>query len=194
MQPLAWKRQIKFRTHLIQGRRAPKIVQYTDGQEQVIEQRTSFLLPLLTPPKTLRACVGPSSAMPKTNCKGGDVVGECYNDWRCYDYLVSCSVCSCGLDEPVIWQRTVLTYFRCVRRLYVDYAMFPSRSIMVHVHVDLKHLTCTPPRKRDRYQREHLRARDGRFLTRAMFLQRFAATYELHCNNRYNITSPSTAG
>ena len=103
---------MKFCTHLIQRRRGLKIVQYTDGQEQVIEQRTSFLLSLLTPPKTLRACVGPSSLMPKTNCEGGDVVGECYNDGRCYDYPVSCSVCSCVLDEPVIWQRTVLTYFR----------------------------------------------------------------------------------
>ena len=55
------------------------------------------------------------------------MVGECYNDGRCYDYLVSCSVCSCVLDDPVIWQRTGLTYFRCVQRLYVDYAMFPSR-------------------------------------------------------------------
>ena len=54
-------------------------------------------------------------------------MGERYNDGRCYDYLVSCSVCSCVLDEPVIWQRTVLTYFRCVQRLYVDYAMFSSR-------------------------------------------------------------------
>ena len=83
------KRQKKIRIHLMQRRRGPKIVQYTDGQEQVIEQRTSFLLPLLTPPETLRAFVGPSSLMPKTNCKGGDVVGECYNDGRCYDYLVS---------------------------------------------------------------------------------------------------------
>ena len=31
-------------THLIQRRRGPKIVQYTDGQDQVIEQRTWFLL------------------------------------------------------------------------------------------------------------------------------------------------------
>ena len=60
---------MKFFTHLIQRRRGPEIAQYTDGQDQVIEQRTWFLLPLLTPPKTLRACVGPSSLMPKTNCK-----------------------------------------------------------------------------------------------------------------------------
>ena len=59
------------------------------------------------------------------------MVGECYNDGRCYDYLVSCSVCFCILDEPVIWQRTVLTCFRCVQRLCVDYAMFPSRRDFV---------------------------------------------------------------
>ena len=109
-QPLAWKRQRKFVTHLTQRRRGPKIVQYTDGQEQVIEQRTWFLLPLLTPPKTLRACVGPSSLMPETNCKGDGVVGKCHNDMRCCDYLVSRSVCSCVLDEPVIWQRAVLMH------------------------------------------------------------------------------------
>ena len=55
------------------------------------------------------------------------MVGECYNDGRCYDYLVSCSVCCCVLGEPVIWQRAGLAYFRCVQRLYVDYAMFLSR-------------------------------------------------------------------
>ena len=55
------------------------------------------------------------------------MVGECYIDGRCYDYLVSCYVCSCVLVEPVIWQRASLTYFRCVQRLYVDYAMFLSR-------------------------------------------------------------------
>ena len=47
------------------------------------------------------------------------MVGECYNNGRCYDYLASCYVCSCVLDGPVIWQRAVLTYFRCVERLYV---------------------------------------------------------------------------
>ena len=47
------------------------------------------------------------------------MVGECYSDGRCYDYLVSCSVCACVLDEPVIWQRAVLTYSRCVQRLYI---------------------------------------------------------------------------
>ena len=56
------------------------------------------------------------------------MVGECYNDGRCYDYLVSCYVCSCVLDEPAICQRAVLTNFRCVQRLYVDYAMFLSRK------------------------------------------------------------------
>ena len=93
---------MNFFTHLIQRRPGPKIVQYTDGQDQVIEQRTWFLLPLLTPPKTLRACVGPSSLMPETNCKGGDVVGECINESRCCDYPISRSVCSCVVDEPVI--------------------------------------------------------------------------------------------
>ena len=58
----------------MQRRRDPKIVQYTDGQDQVIEQRTCFLLPLLTLPKTLRACVEPNSLMPKTNCKQGDIL------------------------------------------------------------------------------------------------------------------------
>ena len=33
---------MKFFAHLIQRRRGPKIVQYTDGQEQVIEQRPWF--------------------------------------------------------------------------------------------------------------------------------------------------------
>ena len=99
-QPLAWKRQKKFRTHLIQRRRGPKIVQCTNGQEQVIEQRTSLLPPLLTPPKTLRACVGPRSLMPKTNCRGGNVAGECYNDEQVYivDYYYT-SDCSCAIDE-----------------------------------------------------------------------------------------------
>ena len=49
--------------------------------------------------------------MPKTNFKGGDVVGECYNDLRCFDYPASRSVCSCVLDEPAIWQRAVVTHF-----------------------------------------------------------------------------------
>ena len=102
----------------MQRRRGPKIVQHTDVQDQVIEQRTWFLLPLLTPPETLRACVEPSSLMPKTNFKGGDVVGECYNDLRCCDYPVSRSVCSCVLDKPVIWQRAVVTHFLvCVKTL-----------------------------------------------------------------------------
>ena len=56
------------------------------------------------------------------------MVGECYNDGRCYDYLVSCSVCSCVLGDPGLWQRTVLTCFRCVQRLHIDHAMFPSRG------------------------------------------------------------------
>ena len=34
-QPLAWKTTKKFLTHLTQRRRGPKIVQYTDGQEQI---------------------------------------------------------------------------------------------------------------------------------------------------------------
>ena len=46
-QPLSWKWQMKFFTHLVQKRRGPEITQYTDGQDQVIEQRTWFLLPLL---------------------------------------------------------------------------------------------------------------------------------------------------
>ena len=47
-QPFSRKRQIRRRTHLIQKRRGPKVVLYTDGLEQVIEQRASLLLPLLT--------------------------------------------------------------------------------------------------------------------------------------------------
>ena len=31
------------------------------------------------------------------------MVGECNNDLRCFDYPVSRSVCSCVLDEPVIY-------------------------------------------------------------------------------------------
>ena len=90
------------------------IVQVTHGQGQVIEQRTFFVVPLLTPPKTLWACVGPSSLMPNTNCKGGDVVDESYNDGCCCDYPVSRSVCSYVLDEPVIWKRAFMTHLRCV--------------------------------------------------------------------------------
>ena len=51
-----------------------------------------ILLPLITPPRTLRPCVGPNSLIPKTNRKGGDVVGEFYNDLRFCDYRLSCSV------------------------------------------------------------------------------------------------------
>ena len=109
-QSLARKRQIVFLTHLTQRRRDPKIDQYFDCQGHVIEQRPWFLLPLLTLPKTLRACVGPSSLLPKNNCERGDVVGQCYKDLHCCDYRVSRSLCSCVLDEPVIWQRAVLTH------------------------------------------------------------------------------------
>ena len=35
-------------------------------------------------------------------------------------------------------------------------------------------------------------ARDERYLTRAMFLRRLPATYELHCNNRYSMISRLT--
>ena len=96
---------------MIQRRRGQKIVQYTDGREQVIEQRTSFLLPILTLPKTLRACDGPSSLMSKPNCKEGDVVDGCYNiDLRCCDYPVSRSVRSCIVDDPVIALSMILLF------------------------------------------------------------------------------------
>ena len=55
------------------------------------------------------------------------MVGECHNDLRCCDYPVSRSVCSGGLDEPVIRQRAVLTYYRFMYRLYVDYVMILTR-------------------------------------------------------------------
>ena len=70
---------MKFLTHLIQRRRGPTIVQYTDIQEHVTEQRTWFLLLLLTLSKILGACVGPSLLTPKTNGKEGDAVGKCYS-------------------------------------------------------------------------------------------------------------------
>ena len=66
-QPLAWRTTKKFLTHLTQRRRGPRTVQYTDGQEEVIEQRTWLLLPLLAPPKTQWACVGPGLLIIKTN-------------------------------------------------------------------------------------------------------------------------------
>ena len=52
------------------------------------------------------------------------MVGECYNDMSCGDYPVSCSVCSCVLDEPVVWQRAVWRHVSCVSRLHVDCMMF----------------------------------------------------------------------
>ena len=47
---------------------------------------------------------------------------------------------------------------------------------IVHVHVDLNFSV----------------ARDERYITRAMFLRRLAATYELHWNNSYVMTSRVT--
>ena len=45
-------------------------------------------------------------------------MSECYDDLRCFDYPVSRSVCSCVLDQPVIWQRAVVTHFEvCVNTL-----------------------------------------------------------------------------
>ena len=54
----------------MQRRRGPKIVQYTDGQDQVIEQRTWFSLPLKYIPwytacRRLRVVRGPNKVRTK---------------------------------------------------------------------------------------------------------------------------------
>ena len=119
--------KIYFLAHLIQRRWDPNIVLCTDGQEQVIEDRSWLLLPLPIPPKTIRACVGPRSLMPKTNCKGGDVLGECYIDLRWCDYPVPPSVCSCVLDEPVFFATSSFDAVKvCVQTMCCFWLVGPS--------------------------------------------------------------------
>ena len=55
------------------------------------------------------------------------MVGECYTDLRCCEWPVFRSVCSCVLDEPVIWQRAILTHLRFVYIQFVAYVMFLTR-------------------------------------------------------------------
>ena len=102
----------QFFIRLICRRRGPEIAQYTNGQDQVIEQRTWFLLPLLTPLETLRACVGSSSLMPKTNSTEVVWWAKYCNDMRSFDYPVSRCVRSCVLDKPVIFATSSLTHFK----------------------------------------------------------------------------------
>ena len=116
----------KVFTNLVWRRRGPEIAQYTNGQDEVIEQRTWFLLPLLTPPRDNTLMRQTQFADAQNQFHRGGVVGEYCSDMCCFDYPASRSVWFCVLGKPVIfavWRILGL----CINR-YVDYVVFLARS------------------------------------------------------------------